>query len=100
MATPTISHNYNIMTVLRLKIFHKNLENSCDFSYSKQRQFVKHGYTLSFYSPLIKTFKIPFAVGCDRFKVELETLTGRRLKSQKRGRPAGGESVALNVMVS
>jgi len=29
------------------------------------------------------------AVGDDRFKAELETLTGRRLKSKKRGRPVG-----------
>lgn len=29
------------------------------------------------------------AVGNDRFKEELETLTGRRLKPKKRGRPAG-----------
>ena len=29
------------------------------------------------------------AVGSDRFKEELETLTGRRLKSKKRGRPTG-----------
>jgi len=28
-------------------------------------------------------------VGNDRFKEEIETLTGRRLKSKKRGRPAG-----------
>ena len=29
------------------------------------------------------------AVGNDRFKEEIETLTGRRLKSKKRGRPVG-----------
>jgi len=29
------------------------------------------------------------AVGSDRFKEELEALTGRRLKSKKRGRPVG-----------
>jgi len=29
------------------------------------------------------------AVGKDRFKEEIETLTGRRLKSKKRGRLAG-----------
>ena len=29
------------------------------------------------------------AIGNDRFKEELETLTGRRLKSKKRGRPIG-----------
>ncbi len=29
------------------------------------------------------------AVGNDRFKEELETLTGRRLKPKKRGRPVG-----------
>jgi len=29
------------------------------------------------------------AVGSDRFKDELETMTGRRLKAKKRGRPAG-----------
>ena len=29
------------------------------------------------------------AVGSDRFKEEIETLTGRRLKSKKRGRPVG-----------
>jgi putative transposase len=29
------------------------------------------------------------AVGNDRFKEELELLTGRRLKSKKRGRPVG-----------
>ena len=29
------------------------------------------------------------AVGNDRFKEELETLTGRRLKSKKKGRPVG-----------
>ena len=29
------------------------------------------------------------AVGNDRFKEEIEALTGRRLKSQKRGRPVG-----------
>jgi len=29
------------------------------------------------------------AVGNDRFKEEIETLTGRRLKTKKRGRPVG-----------
>jgi len=29
------------------------------------------------------------AIGDDRFKQEIETLTGRRLKSKKRGRPVG-----------
>ena len=29
------------------------------------------------------------AVGSDHFKKELETMTGRRLKSEKRGRPVG-----------
>ncbi|MEA3546647.1 MAG: transposase [Thermodesulfobacteriota bacterium] len=35
------------------------------------------------------------AVGSDRFKVELETRTGRRLKSKKRGRPAGWRKVKI-----
>jgi len=29
------------------------------------------------------------AIGSDRFKEEIEALTGRRLKSKKRGRPVG-----------
>ena len=29
------------------------------------------------------------AFGNDRFKTEIETLTGRRVKAKKRGRPAG-----------
>ncbi len=35
------------------------------------------------------------AVGNDRFKAEIETLTGRRLKSKKRGRPVGWRKVEV-----
>jgi len=35
------------------------------------------------------------AVGSDRFKKEIETLTGRRLQSKKRGRPVGWRKVKL-----
>ena len=35
------------------------------------------------------------AVGNDRFKEEIETLTGRRLRAKKRGRPSGWRKVKV-----
>ena len=35
------------------------------------------------------------AVGNDRFKEEIETLTGRRLRAKKRGRPSGWRKVKI-----
>jgi putative transposase len=33
------------------------------------------------------------ALGNDRFKEEIETLTGRRVKAKKRGRPVGWRKI-------
>ncbi|OEU57358.1 MAG: transposase [Desulfobulbaceae bacterium S3730MH12] len=40
------------------------------------------------------------AIGNDRFKEELETLTGRRLKSKKRGRPLGWRKEKINFTLT
>jgi len=40
------------------------------------------------------------AVGNDRFKEELEELTGRRLRSKKRGRPLDGERRGINFVLT
>lgn len=53
------------------------------------REFVSHHIDGELLEEIRDYTHKGMAVGNDRFKEELETLTGRRLKSKKRGRPLG-----------
>jgi len=56
---------------------------------SSYREFLSHHVDGELLKEIRDNTRKGMAVGNDRFKEELETLTGRRLKSKKRGRPMG-----------
>jgi len=53
------------------------------------REFLSHQFDGELLKEIRDNINKGMAVGNDRFKEEIATMTGRRLKSKKRGRPVG-----------
>lgn len=56
---------------------------------AEYRALFKHHIDCKLIDEIRKTLNKGLALGSDRFKAEIETLTGRRVTEGKRGRPLG-----------
>jgi putative transposase len=66
-----------------------NLERDSDKRRENYRELFKHQLSDTVLEQIRKATNKGMIVGNDRFREEIETLTGRRVKEKKRGRPVG-----------
>jgi putative transposase len=66
-----------------------NLGGDSDKRRENYRELFKHHFSDTVLEQIRKATNKGMIVGNDRFREEIEALTGRRLKEKKRGRPVG-----------
>ena len=66
-----------------------NLGRDSDKRRKNYRELFKHHFSDTVLEQIRKATNKGMIVGNDRFREEIEALTGRRIKEMKRGRPVG-----------